>query len=198
MENQNTTIYRNMIRELLIIAGNKNIDLRSKLLDERIIMLDTDFNPHMAAIINQQLMYLNQVDQKRPIELIINSPGGCVVSGLSIYDTIKSLKCDVHTVAVGMAASMGAFMLTCGGKKGHRKVTPNAQVMFHEVSAGTSGRVSDMEVRFEHTKHLNDKLHKMIAEATGKTFKSVKKLFEKDIWLEADEVVKFGAADAVL
>ena len=142
------------MREPLILKGGKNIDLRSNLLESGIIMLDTDFNPHMAAVIIQQLLYLDTVTSKDPVQIYINSPGGCVVSGLAIYDTIKHMKRDVATVAVGMAASMGAFMLTCGGKKGLRKVMPNAQVMFHEVSAGTSGRVSDMEVRFEHTKHL--------------------------------------------
>ena len=198
MEKQNTTPYGNaMIREPLIISGGKNIDLRSNLLKSRIIMLDTDFNPHMAGIIVQQLLYLDTENQD-PIEIYINSPGGCVVSGLAIYDTIKAIKSPVHTTAVGMAASMGAFMLTCGGVKGKRSVMPNAQVMFHEVSAGTSGRVSDMEVRFEHTKHLNLKLHKLIAEATGKKLKEVLALFEKDVWLEGDAVVKFGAADAVL
>lgn len=187
-----------MSREPLIIKGGKNIDLRSNLLESGIIMLDTDFNPHMAATIVQQLLYLDTLKDKEPIQIYINSPGGCVVSGLAIYDTIKSLKRDVATTAIGMAASMGAFMLTCGGKKGLRSVTKNAQVMFHEVSAGTSGRVSDMEVRFEHTKLLNNKLHKLIAEATGKKFKDVIKMFEKDVWMEGKDVLDFGAADKIV
>lgn len=186
------------MREPLILKGGKNIDLRSNLLESSIIMLDTNFNPHMAAIIVQQLLYLDTLSSKEPIQLYINSPGGCVVSGLAIYDTIKSLKRDVATVAIGMAASMGAFMLACGGKKGLRKIMPNAQIMFHEVSAGTSGRVSDMEVSFEHTKLLNDKLHKIIAKATGHTLKNVKVLFEKDVWMEGKEVIDFGAADAII
>ena len=186
------------MRNPLIIKGGKNIDLRSKLLDEDIVLIDTDFNPEMATNIVQQLLYLDTLNKKKPVQMYINSPGGCVHSGLAIYDTIKNMKRDVATTAVGMAASMGAFMLTCGGKKGLRRVMPNAQVMFHEVSAGTSGRFSDMEVRLEHTRHLNDKLHKLIAEATGQSFKKVKQLFEKDVWLEGSEVIKFGAADKVI
>lgn len=186
------------MREPLIIKGGKNIDLRSNLLESSIVMIDTDFNSHMASVIIQQLLYLDTLADKKPIQLYINSPGGCVVSGLAIYDTIKLLKRDVATVAVGMCASMGAFMLTCGGKAGLRSVTPNAQVMFHEVSAGTSGRVSDMEVRFEHTKLLNNKLHKLIAEATGKDFDEVIRLFEKDVWMEGKEVLDFGAADKIV
>lgn len=186
------------MREPLIIKAGRNIDLRSNLLENSIIMLDTDFNPDMAAAIVQQLLHLDTLESELPIQLFINSPGGCVVSGLAIYDTIKSLKRKVSTTAVGMAASMGAFMLTCGGEKGMRKVTKNAQIMFHEVSAGTSGRVSDMEVRFEHTKKLNDKLHMLIAEATGKSFEEVKALFEKDVWLEGQEVLDFGAADIII
>lgn len=186
------------MREPLIVKGGKNIDLRSKLLEESIILLDTDFNPHMASVITQQLLYLDTLGGKDPVQIYINSPGGCVHSGLAIYDTIKSMKRDVATVAVGMAASMGAFMLTCGGKKGLRSVMPNAQIMFHEVSAGTSGRFSDMKVRMAHTEKLNNKLHELIAKATGKKFKEVIELFEKDVWLEADEVIKFGAADKVV
>jgi ATP-dependent Clp protease protease subunit len=178
------------------INGRK--DIRSYLMENDIIMLDGEFEPEMASIIMQQLQYLDTKETDKPITMYINSPGGCVISGLAIYDTIQTLKRDVSTVAVGMAASMGAFMLTCGGKKGLRYVTPNAQVMFHEVSAGNSGRVSDMEVRFEHTKKLNDKLHQIIAKDTGKSFKEVKTLFEKDIWLEAGEVLKFGAADKII
>ena len=186
------------MREPLILKNGKNVDLRSNLLEEDIILLDTDFNPHMSSVIIQQLLFLDTKGGKDPIQLYINSPGGCVHSGLAIYDTIKSLKRDVATTAVGMAASMGAFMLTCGGKKGMRSVMPNAQVMFHEVSAGTSGRFSDMKVRMEHTQLLNDKLHKLIAEATGKDFEEIIALFEKDIWMEGNEVVEFGAADKVI
>lgn len=186
------------MREPLIIKGGRNIDLRSNLLENGIVMIDTDFNPDMAASIIQQLLYLDTLTDKKPIQLYINSPGGCVVSGLAIYDTIQLLKRDVATVAIGMAASMGAFMLTCGGKKGMRSATANAQIMFHEVSAGASGRVSDMEVRFEQTKNLNHKLHKMIAKSTGKKFKEVMELFEKDVWLEGEEVVNFGAVDQII
>lgn len=185
------------MRQPLIVKGGKNIDLRSNLLEQDIILIDTDFNPDMASIIIQQLLHLDSLGKKEPIQMYINSPGGCVHSGLAIYDIIKSMKRDVATCAVGMAASMGAFMLTCGGKKGLRAVMPNAQVMFHEVSAGASGRFSDMEVRLQHTKLLNDKLHKLIAESTGKDFEEIKDLFEKDVWMEGQEVIDFGAADMI-
>lgn len=186
------------MREPLIIKGGKNIDLRSKLLDEDIVLIDTDFNTDMASKIIQQLLYLDTLGKKDPVQMYINSPGGCVHSGLAIYDTVKNMKRDVATTAVGMAASMGAFMLTCAGKKGMRHVMPNAQVMFHEVSAGNSGRFSDMDVRHKHTKHLNNKLHLLIAEATGKKFDDVIKLFKEDQWMEGKEVVDFGAADKIV
>jgi len=184
--------------EPMIIKGGRNIDLRSNLLEKGIIMLDSQFAPHMAATIIQQLLYLDTVSSKDPVQIYINSPGGCVHSGLAIYDTIKSMKRDVATVAVGMAASMGAFMLTCGGKKGLRKVTPNAQIMFHEVSAGASGRVSQMKSSYEHTLKLNKKLHRLIAEASGQKESKITEMFEKDIWLEGKEVIKFGAADGII
>ncbi len=186
------------MREPLITKNGRNVDLRSHLLEASIIKIDEEFTPHMASTVILQLLYLDTLDSKEPVQLYISSPGGCVVSGLAIYDTIQKMKRKVSTIAVGMAASMGAFLLACGGEKGSRYVMPNAQVMFHEVSSRNGGRYSDMEVSFQQTTKLNNRVHELIAKHTGKKLGDILKLFEKDIWLEGKEVVKFGAADIVL
>lgn len=186
------------MREPLIIKGGKNVDLRSNLLENSIVMLDTEFNPHVASVIIQQLLYLDTEGGKDPIQLYINSPGGCVVSGLAIYDTIKTLKREVHTVGIGMAASMGAFMLTCGAKKGNRQITKNCQVMFHRISSGTSGNIQDQRIRLEHSEKLDSKLSKIIAKSLGMKVKDYEKKVERDLWLEAQEVLDFGAADKII
>ena len=182
---------------MYIIKENRNISLQASLLEENIIVIDSPFTPLMASNVIQQLLHLDSTPGKASIQLYINSPGGCVVSGLAIYDTIQTLKKDVVTLGLGMCASMGAFLLACGAKKGKRYITPNCQVMFHEVSSGARGRVSDMEVSFNQTKKLNDKLHGLIAKATGRSLKQIKSDFEKDVWMDGKEVIKFGAADKI-
>lgn len=186
------------MREPVILDGNRNIDLRSKLLEENIVLLDTDFNPDMASRIMQQLMYLDTSRDDTPVEIIIMSPGGCVHSGLAILDIVKNMKRRIVVTGTGLVASMGALFLSCAAKKGDRRITKNCQVMFHEVSAGAKGRFSDMEASIKHTKHLNDKLHLLISEATGQDYDYIKTLFKEDSWMEGEEVIKFGAADKVV
>lgn len=185
------------INEPTIIANGRNLTLDSHLLENGIIMLTTEFEPTMSASIVKQLLYLDTVDTDEPIRLYINSPGGCVMSALAIYDTMRRIKRKVNTIALGMAASAGALIL-CAGEKGMRQALRNTQIMFHEISTGHQGRFSDIEVSYKHSEYLNDKLHKIIAQHTGQSVAKIKKMFEKDIWMKPKDAVAFGAIDEVL
>ena len=179
--------------------GERSYDIFSRLLNDRIIFLGEEVNATTASLVVAQLLYLEAQDPDKDIQLYINSPGGSVTDGMAIYDTMQYVKCDVSTICVGMAASMGAFLLS-SGTKGKRIALPNAEIMIHQPSAGTQGKVTDMEIDVEHflriKKNLN--LNEILASNTGKTAEEVKAASERDHWMTADEAKDFGLVDKII
>jgi ATP-dependent Clp protease protease subunit len=171
-------------------------DIGTVLLENRIINLVGQVNDELAYSICSALMVLDEEDNTKPIQLFINSPGGSVMAGLSIIDTMNHIKSPVYTVVTGLAASMGAAILSAG-EKGHRIALPNATVMLHQVSAGEQGNIQDMRVGFEFTEKLNKKLLTMIAANCGKSVEQFEKDTMRDKWLFADEALKYGIVDEV-
>ena len=153
--------------------------------------------PTAASLIVSQLLFLEAKDPDKDIQLYINSPGGSVTAGMAIYDTMQYIKCDVSTICVGLAASMGAFLLSSGAK-GKRIALPNAEIMIHQPSAGTQGKVTDMESDVEHFLRIKQRLNKILAENTGKTPEQVKLDSERDHWMTADEAQAYGLVDKVI
>ena len=177
--------------------GERSYDIFSRLLNDRIIVLSEDVNPTSASVIIAQLLYLEGQDPEKDISFYINSPGGSITDGMAIHDTMKYIKCDVSTICVGMAASMGAFLLSSGAK-GKRIALPNAEIMIHQPSAGTQGKVTDMESDVEHFLRIKQRLNKILAENTGKTPEQVKLDSERDHWMTADEAQAYGLVDKVI
>ena len=169
--------------------GERSYDIFSRLLNDRIIFLGEEVNDTTASLVVAQLLYLEAQDPDKEIQMYINSPGGSVTAGMAIYDTMQYVKCEVSTICIGMAASMGAFLLSSGAK-GKRLALPNAEVMIHQPSAGTQGKVTDMEIK----KHLNE----ILAKNTGKTAEEVKAASERDHWMTAEEAKDFGLIDKVI
>ena len=166
--------------------GERSYDIFSRLLNDRIIFLGEEVNATTASLVVAQMLYLEAQDPDKDIQLYINSPGGSVTDGMAIYDTMQYVKCDVSTICVGMAASMGAFLLSSGAK-GKRIALPNAEIMIHQPSAGTQGKVTDMEIDVE-----------ILASNTGKTAEEVKAASERDHWMTADEAKDFGLVDKII
>ena len=177
--------------------GERSYDIFSRLLNDRIVMLTEEVNDTSASLVVAQLLYLEGQDPTKDISLYINSPGGSVTAGMSIYDTMQYIKCDVSTICMGMAASMGAFLLAAGAK-GKRIALPNADIMIHQPSAGTQGKVTDMESDVEHFLRIKQRLNKILAENTGKTPEQVKLDSERDHWMTADEAQAYGLVDKVI
>ena len=177
--------------------GERSYDIFSRLLNDRIIMLSEEVNDTTASLIVAQLLYLEAQDPDKDIQFYINSPGGSVTDGMAIYDTMQFIKCDVSTICVGLAASMGAFLLSSGAK-GKRIALPNADIMIHQPSAGTQGKVTDMESDVEHFLRIKQRLNKILAENTGKTPEQVKLDSERDHWMTADEAQAYGLVDKVI
>jgi ATP-dependent Clp protease protease subunit len=176
--------------------GYEQFDVYSRLFEDRIIYLDTDFNDHMSSLICTQLMVLANQSEKE-ITLYINSPGGVVTSGLAIYDTMQMIPNVIKTVAVGNACSMGSFILSAG-TKGHRYVSPSSRVMIHRISGGAHGSMPDMEITLEEARRINDYLHERMAVHCGKTVKQMKEHMDRDKWFDAKGAVKFGIVDHIL
>lgn len=172
-------------------------DIYSRLLKERIIFLGTDVNSHTANLIVAQLLFLQNEDPKAEIQLYINSPGGSVYDGMAIYDTIQHVKNDVSTVGIGLQASMGAFLLS-SGTKGKRFILPHSKIMIHQPSAGTRGKVSDMEIDLKQSLELRKELNEILAKNTGQKLSKIEKDVDRDYWMSADEAVKYGIADKVI
>ena len=172
-------------------------DIYSRLLKERIIFLGTDVNSHTANLVVAQLLFLQNEDPKKDIQIYINSPGGSVYDGMAIYDTIKHIKNDVSTVGIGLQASMGAFLLS-SGTKGKRFLLPHAKVMIHQPSSGTRGKVSDMEIDLKESLKVRELLNEILAKNTGQKLSKVEKDVDRDYWMTADEAVKYGIADKVI
>ena len=177
--------------------GERSYDIFSRLLNDRIILLHDQVNSATASVVVAQLLYLEGQDPDKDISFYINSPGGSVTAGMAIYDTMNYVKCDVSTICIGMAASMGAFLLSAG-TKGKRIALPNAEIMIHQPSAGTQGKVTDMESDVEHFLRIKQRLNKILAENTGKTPEQVKLDSERDHWMTADEAQAYGLVDKVI
>ena len=177
--------------------GERSYDIFSRLLNDRIIVLSEDVNDTSASLVVAQLLYLEAQDPDKDIQMYINSPGGSVTAGMAIYDTMQYIKCDVSTICIGMAASMGAFLLSCGAK-GKRIALPNAEVMIHQPSAGTQGKVTDMEIDVEHFLKIKQRINKILAENTGKTPERIKADSERDNWMIAEEAREYGLVDKVI
>ena len=177
--------------------GERSYDIFSRLLEDRIIFLGEEVTDATASLIVSQLRVLEAKDPDKDIQLYINSPGGSVTAGMAIYDTMQYIKCDVSTICVGLAASMGAFLLSSGAK-GKRIALPNAEIMIHQPSAGTQGKVTDMESDVEHFLRIKRRLNKILAENTGKTPEQVKLDSERDHWMTADEAQAYGLVDKVI
>ena len=177
--------------------GERSYDIFSRLLNDRIVFLGEEVNATTASLVVAQLLYLEAQDPDKDIQFYLNSPGGSVTDGMAIYDTMQYIKCDVSTICIGMAASMGAFLLSAG-TKGKRLALPNAEVMIHQPSAGTKGKVTDMEIDIEHFLHIKQNLNQILAENTGRTPEEVKAASERDHWMSAQEALDFGIIDKII
>ncbi len=177
--------------------GERYFDLFSKLMGDRVLMITEPVDDHMMGIIVSQLLYLEAEDPEEPIHMYISSPGGSVMAGLAILDTMQLISAPVHTYAMGMVASMAAVLFTCG-EKGHRYIMPNAEVMIHQPLGGTSGQASDIEIQAKHILNLKKRLYKILSQATGKQVKTIEKESDRDNYFEAEEAIKFGLADTIL
>ncbi len=177
--------------------GERYFDLFSKLMGDRVLMITEPVDDHMMGVIVSQLLYLEAEDSSEPIHMYISSPGGSVMAGLAILDTMQLIQAPVHTYAMGMVASMAAVLFTCG-EPGHRYIMPNAEVMIHQPLGGTSGQASDIEIQANHILKLKKRLYKIISKATGKHVKTIEKESDRDNYFEAVDAIKFGLADTVL
>ncbi|MBQ3899675.1 MAG: ATP-dependent Clp endopeptidase proteolytic subunit ClpP [Lachnospiraceae bacterium] len=177
--------------------GERSYDIYSRLLKDRIIFLGEEVNDASASIVVAQLLFLEAEDPEKDIHLYINSPGGSVTAGMAIYDTMQYIKCDVSTVCIGMAASMGAFLLS-GGAKGKRYALPNAEIMIHQPLGGAQGQATEIEIAAKHILRTKEKLNKILAENTGKPYETVCQDTERDNWLTADEACEYGLVDKVI
>jgi len=177
--------------------GERSYDIYSRLLKDRIIFLDGEVNDASASIIVAQLLFLEAEDPGKDINLYINSPGGSVTAGMAIYDTMQYIKCDVSTICIGMAASMGAFLLA-GGAKGKRMILPNAEVMIHQPSGGARGQATEIKIVAENILRTRTKLNKIMAENTGKPLEVIEVDTERDNYMTAEEAVAYGLVDQVI
>ena len=177
--------------------GERSYDIYSRLLKERIIFLGDQVTDVTASLVVAQLLFLEAEDPDKDIQMYINSPGGSVTAGMAIYDTMQFIKCDVSTNCIGMAASMGAFLLA-GGAKGKRYALPNAEIMIHQPAAGTQGKVTDMEIDVERFLKIKARMNRIMAENTGKTPEQIKADSERDHWLLAEEAREYGLIDKVI
>jgi ATP-dependent Clp protease, protease subunit len=177
--------------------GERAYDIYSRLLNERIIFLGGPIDDHTANLIIAQLLYLDHTDSKKDIYLYINSPGGSVTAGLAIIDTMNFVKSDISTICVGIAASMGALILS-SGKKGKRFSLPNSEVMIHQVMGGTEGQASDIAINAKHILRTKDTLNKILATNTNKKIDQVEKDSDRDYWMTSDEAKKYGIIDEII
>ena len=177
--------------------GERSYDIFSRLLNDRIVILSEEVNDQTASLVVAQLLYLEAQDPDKDIQFYINSPGGSVTAGMAIYDTMQYVKCDVSTICVGMAASMGAFLLSSGAK-GKRIALPNAEIMIHQPSAGTQGQVTDMAIHMKRLETIKRRLNKILADNTGKPLEVITADTERDNFMSAQEAVEYGLIDKVM
>ena len=177
--------------------GERSYDIFSRLLNDRIIMLNEEVNAATASLVVAQLLYLEGQDPNKDISLYINSPGGSVTDGMAIYDTMQYIKCDVSTICMGMAASMGAFLLAAGAK-GKRYALPNADIMIHQPSGGAQGQATDIEIHTQHILHTKQKLNEILAANTGQPLETIKQDTERDNFMTAQQALEYGLIDKVI
>ena len=179
--------------------GERSYDIFSRLLNDRIIMLSEEVNDTTASLVVAQLLYLESQDPEKDISLYINSPGGSVSAGFAIYDTMKYIKCDVSTICIGLAASMGAFLLSSGAK-GKRLALPNAEIMIHQplISGGLQGQSTDIKIRTDNLLKTKERLNRILSENTGKTYDEICLDTERDNFMTADEAQAYGLVDKVI
>ena len=177
--------------------GERSYDIFSRLLNDRIIMLCEEVTDASASLVVAQLLYLESQDPDKDIQLYINSPGGSVTAGMAIYDTMNYIKCDVSTICIGMAASMGAFLLSSGAK-GKRYALPNAEIMIHQPSAGTQGQITDMAIHLKRLEVIKKRMNRILADNTGKPVEVVTADCERDNFMSAEEAAEYGLIDKVI
>lgn len=177
--------------------GERSYDIFSRLLKDRIVFLGEEVNETTASLIVAQLLFLEAEDPDKDINFYINSPGGSVTAGMAIYDTMNYIKCDVSTICIGMAASMGAFLLS-GGTKGKRMALPNAEIMIHQPLGGAQGQATEIEIAAKHILHTKEKLNKILAENTGKDYEVIAADTERDNWKTAEQALEYGIIDKVI
>lgn len=178
-------------------GGERSYDIYSRLLQDRIIFLGEEVNDTTASLVVAQLLFLAADDPDKDINLYINSPGGSVTAGLAVYDTMQYIKPDVSTICVGMAASMGAFLLA-GGAKGKRYALPNSEIMIHQPLGGAQGQATDIKIHAEYILKIRDKLNKMLSENTGKPLNIIEADTDRDNFMSAEEAVEYGLIDSVI
>ena len=177
--------------------GERQFDIFSRLLNDRIIVLSDEVNDATASLVVAQLLFLEGQDSEKDISLYINSPGGSVSAGLAIYDTMQYIKCDVSTICMGMAASIGAFLLSSGAK-GKRFALPNSEIMIHQPLGGTRGQASDIQIEAEHIIKIKNNLNRILAENTGKDVDTIALDTDRNNWMSAEEAAAYGLVDKVL
>ena len=177
--------------------GERSYDIYSRLLNDRIIFLADEVNDTTASLVVAQLLYLEAQDPDKDIYLYINSPGGSITAGMAIYDTMNYIKCDVSTICIGMAASMGAFLLSSGAK-GKRMALPNAEVMIHQPLGGMQGQATDIKIHADRIIKMKEKLNRLLSEQTGKSLETIENDTERDNFMSADEAMAYGLIDKVI
>ncbi len=177
--------------------GERSYDIYSRLLKDRIIFLGEEVNETTASLVVAQMLFLESEDPSKDIHLYINSPGGMVTAGMAIYDTMQYIKCDVSTICIGMAASMGAFLLA-GGTKGKRFALPNAEIMIHQPSGGAKGQATEIQIAAENILKTKKKLNQILADNTGKPVEQVAQDTERDHWMSAEETLEYGIIDKII
>ncbi|MBQ2204291.1 MAG: ATP-dependent Clp endopeptidase proteolytic subunit ClpP [Lachnospiraceae bacterium] len=177
--------------------GDRQYDIFSRLLEERIVFIADEITDDLSSIVMAQLLLLESEDPKKDIMLYINSPGGSISAGMAIYDTMQYIKCDVSTICMGMAASMGAFLLA-GGTKGKRFALPNSEILIHQPLGGAQGQATEIEIAANHIIKIKKKMNTMLSEFTGQDFDTIAKATDRDNWMTAEEAKNFGLIDKVI
>ena len=177
--------------------GERSYDIYSRLLEDRIVFLCDEVNDTTASLVVAQLLFLEAQDPDKDINLYINSPGGSVSAGMAIYDTMNYIKCDVSTICIGMAASMGAFLLSSGAK-GKRFALPNSEIMIHQPLGGMQGQASDIKIHAEHILRIREKMNQLLAEHTGQSYETICRDTERDNYMSAQQAVEYGLIDRVI
>ncbi|MDD4797170.1 MAG: ATP-dependent Clp endopeptidase proteolytic subunit ClpP [Eubacteriales bacterium] len=177
--------------------GERSYDIYSRLLNDRIVFLGGVIEDHMANLVVAQMLYLEAQDPQKDINLYINSPGGVITAGMAIYDTMQYIKCDVSTICIGMAASMGSFLLAAGAK-GKRKALPNSEIMIHQPSGGASGQATDIAIQAEHILRIKKRMNQILSDRTGQPLERIARDVERDYFMDAVEAKEYGVVDEVI